>query len=67
MDVITDAAYLFRRSRDEKRKADEARERGDAVCVIAAHNELALRYKVRALSLSSGAVPCIDATGRRSA
>ena len=24
MDVITDAAYLFRRSRDETRKADEA-------------------------------------------
>ena len=28
MDVITDAAYLFRRSRDETRKADEARARG---------------------------------------
>lgn len=67
MNAVPDAAYLFRRAREEAGKADEARQRGDAVCVIAAHNELALRYRVRALSLSSGAVPCIDATGRRSA
>lgn len=62
MGKTNDAAYLLRRARDEARKAYEAAERGDDAAAIAAHRELAVRYKVRALSHSSGAVPCIDGT-----
>lgn len=62
MGMINDAAYLLRRARDEARKANEAVERGDDAAAIAAHREMAIRYKVRALSQSSGAVPCIDGT-----
>lgn len=62
MGMTNDAAYLLRRARDEARKAHEAAERGDDAAAIAAHREMAIRYKVRALSLSSGAVPCIDGT-----
>ncbi|WP_336970483.1 hypothetical protein [Sphingobium aromaticiconvertens] len=62
MAMTNDAAYLLRRARDEARKALEAAERGDDAAAIAAHREMAIRYKVRALSQSSGAVPCIDGT-----
>jgi hypothetical protein len=62
MGMTNDAAYLLRRARDEARKAHEAAERGDDPAAVAAHREMAIRYKVRALSLSSGAVPCIDGT-----
>jgi hypothetical protein len=62
MGMTNDAAYLLRRARDEARKADEAASRGDDRAAVAAHREMAIRYKVRALSLSSGTVPCIDGT-----
>lgn len=62
MAMMNDAAYLLRRARDEARKAHEAAERGDDAAAVAAHREMAIRYKVRALSLSSGTVPCIDGT-----
>jgi hypothetical protein len=63
MRCTDDAAYLFRRAKEEARKTAEAAERGANPAEIAAHRELALRYKVRALARSSGAVPSIDATG----
>lgn len=59
-----DPAFLFQRSRQEQRKVIAAAERGACPAVVAAHAELALRYKVRALSQTSGAVPCIDAAIR---
>lgn len=65
MNAVPDAAYLFRRAREEAGKALDARLRGAPACVVAAHDELAIRYRVRALARSSGTVPCIDATGRR--
>lgn len=48
----TDARYLFRRAREETAKADAAAERSASSQEVAAHRELALRYKVRALALS---------------
>lgn len=66
MSALEDAAYLFRRSREEGRKAETAVQRGASGAVIAAHRELALRYRVRALAASSGTVPCLDAVGAAS-
>ena len=59
--MVENASYLFRRSREELAKADAAALRGAGQAVVAAHRELALRYKVRALTASSGVVPCLDA------
>ncbi|MDX3901133.1 MAG: hypothetical protein QHC40_11590 [Sphingobium sp.] len=61
MRASDDAAYMFRRAREEASKADRAAERGASPAEVAAHRELAIRYKVRALSQSSGSVPCVDA------
>lgn len=52
MSVDTDARYLFQRAREEAAKADEALKRRGSPQEIAAHRELALRYKVRALAMS---------------
>lgn len=52
MSVDTDARYLFRRAKEEAAKADAAVRRKGSPQEIAAHRELALRYKVRALSMS---------------
>ena len=52
MQAETDVRYLFRRAREEAAKADEARARHAPAAEIAAHRELAIRYKVRALSVS---------------
>lgn len=53
MSVETDARYLFRRAREESGKADAALARRASEAEIAAHRELALRYKVRALAASA--------------
>ncbi|HEX7857541.1 MAG TPA: hypothetical protein VF489_05260 [Sphingobium sp.] len=47
-----DARYLFRRAREEAAKANDALSRHASAAEIAAHRELALRYKVRALAAS---------------
>ncbi|HKY82349.1 MAG TPA: hypothetical protein VJM09_12865 [Sphingobium sp.] len=47
-----DARYLFRRAREEAAKANDAVARHAPAPEIAAHRELALRYKVRALAAS---------------
>lgn len=62
-----ETAYMFNRARQEAEKANEAAERGACEAEVAAHKELAIRYKVRALSQCSGVVPSIDAvpTGSR--
>ncbi|KKW92613.1 MULTISPECIES: hypothetical protein [Sphingobium] len=52
MSVDTDARYLFQRAREEAAKADAALKRSGPRQEIAAHRELALRYKVRALAMS---------------
>ncbi|WP_176591126.1 hypothetical protein [Sphingobium sp. EM0848] len=52
MPVDTDARYLFQRYREESAKADAALKRRGPPQEIAAHRELALRYKVRALAMS---------------
>ncbi|WP_340264913.1 hypothetical protein [Sphingobium mellinum] len=52
MPADIDARYLFRRAREEAAKADQAAARHAPAAEIAAHRELALRYKVRALSIS---------------
>ena len=52
MRTSDDAAYLFRRAREEALKADKAAGEGADPAVIAIRRELALRYKARALSLS---------------
>lgn len=52
MSADTDARYLFRRAREEAAKADAAAKRSASSQEIAAHRELALRYKVRALAMS---------------
>lgn len=52
MSADTDARYLFQRAREETAKADAAMKRRASLQEIAAHRELALRYKVRALALS---------------
>ncbi|EQB04968.1 hypothetical protein L286_09360 [Sphingobium sp. HDIP04] len=52
MSADTDARYLFRRAREEAAKADAAQRRSASSQEIAAHRELALRYKVRALAMS---------------
>lgn len=48
----TDAPYLFRRAREEAAKVNEALARHAPAEEVAAHRELALRYKVRALAAS---------------
>jgi hypothetical protein len=48
----TDARYLFRRAREEAAKVDNALARHAPAEEVAAHRELALRYKVRALAAS---------------
>ena len=53
MTVDTDTRYLFRRAREETAKANDALARHASEAEIAAHRELALRYKVRALAASS--------------
>ena len=52
MSADTDLHYLFRRAREENAKADAATRRHACAQEIAAHRELALRYKVRALSMA---------------
>ena len=52
MPADTDARYLFRRAREEAAKANEALARRAPAAEVAAHRELALRYKVRALSIT---------------
>ena len=52
MSIETDARYLFRRAREEAAKANAALARRAPQAEVAAHRELALRYKVRALSIS---------------
>lgn len=47
-----DARYLFRRAREEAAKASDALARHAPAAEVAAHRELALRYKVRALAAS---------------
>lgn len=49
---MDDARYLFRRAREEAAKADNAEARKAPEVEVAAHRELALRYKVRALAAS---------------
>ena len=53
MSTDTDARYLFRRAREEAGKADAALARRASKAEVAAHRELALRYKVRALAVSA--------------
>ena len=53
MPADTDARYLFRRAREEAEKADAAIARNASEAEVAAHRELALRYKVRALATSA--------------
>ncbi len=48
----TDAPYLFRRAREEAAKVNNALARHAPAEEVAAHRELALRYKVRALAAS---------------
>ncbi|WP_449472352.1 hypothetical protein [Sphingobium chungangianum] len=48
----TDAPYLFRRAREEAAKVNDALARHAPAEEVAAHRELALRYKVRALAAS---------------
>ena len=48
----TDAPYLFQRAREEAAKVNSALARHAPAEEIAAHRELALRYKVRALAAS---------------
>lgn len=52
MSTDADVRYLFQRAREETAKADAAAQRKSSFAEIAAHRELALRYKVRALALS---------------
>lgn len=52
MSVNTDVRYLFRRAKEEAAKADAAVARCASPAEIAAHRELSLRYKVRALAVS---------------
>ena len=52
MSSDTDARYLFQRAREECAKVDSAMARQAPAEEIAAHRELALRYKVRALAAS---------------
>ncbi|WP_313802024.1 hypothetical protein [Sphingobium sp.] len=52
MSADTNARYLFRRAREEAAKAEAAVERSASPQEVAAHRELALRYKVRALAMS---------------
>ncbi len=52
MSADTDARYLFRRAREEAAKANAALARHAPQVEVAAHRELALRYKVRALAIS---------------
>ena len=52
MSADTDARYLFRRAREEAAKVNDALSRHASEKEVAAHRELALRYKVRALSAS---------------
>lgn len=53
MAADNEAQYLFRRAREESAKAVAASKRQGSAAEISAHRELALRYKVRALALSS--------------
>lgn len=48
----TDARYLFQRAREEAVKVSNALERHAPAEEVAAHRELALRYRVRALAAS---------------
>lgn len=52
MPADIDARYLFKRAREEAAKADQAAARHAPAAEVAAHRELALRYKVRALSIT---------------
>lgn len=52
MSTDMDAPYLFRRAKEEIAKANAAMKRRASPAEIAAHRELALRYKIRALSAS---------------
>ena len=63
MTAETDARYLFRRAREEAAKANDALSRNAPAAEIAAHRELALRYKVRALSASAPDQVLHDAMG----
>jgi hypothetical protein len=56
-----EAGYLFRRARKAAEAAQRAIDSDAPKAVIAAHREMAIRYKVRALAKSSGTVPSIDA------
>ena len=53
MSIDTEARYLFRRAREEAVKANDAFARHASDAEVAAHRELALRYKVRALAVAS--------------
>ena len=53
MSVDTEARYLFRRAREETAKTNAALARHASEAEVAAHRELALRYKVRALAAAS--------------
>lgn len=53
MSVDADTRYYFKRARQEAAKASDALARHACEAEIAAHRELALRYKVRALAASS--------------
>lgn len=63
MSNADDARYLFRRAREEAAKASDAFSRHASAAEIAAHRELALRYKVRALAASCPDQVLYDAMG----
>lgn len=50
MRSLHDAAYLSRRASEEARKADKAAAEGADPAVVAIRRELALLYKMRAMS-----------------
>ncbi|AEG48416.1 hypothetical protein Sphch_0721 [Sphingobium chlorophenolicum L-1] len=66
MSVDTDARYLFRRAKEEAAKAEAAVKRSASSQEVAAHRELALRYKVRALAMSCPDQVLHDAMERES-
>ena len=50
MNISDDSVYFFRRSLEEAHKASMAVFRGDAPAAVSAHEELAMRYHMRALA-----------------
>jgi hypothetical protein len=66
MSADNDARYLFRRAREESVKADAAAKRSAAPQEVAAHRELALRYKIRAWAMSCPDQVLHDAMERES-